>query len=106
MVIAERAGARRATCSEGTRASSRHAAAATSPRTAHRETDVTSDTGRLAGEGTGNMILIGMVSKPKRQDGVEARSLAHAEAREHPIEHVVGRYHADQVGRASCRERV
>src|SRR5439155_23924080 len=46
-VIAERAGARRATCSEGTRASSRHAAAATSPRTAHRETDVTSGTGRL-----------------------------------------------------------
>ena len=45
------------------------------------------------------MIPIWMVGKPKRQDNVRPLppSLAHAEAREHTIEHVVGGYHADQV---------
>jgi hypothetical protein len=56
MVIAERAGARRAAGSEGMRASSRHAVAATSPTSVHRDTDETSDMDGLEENGTGNMI--------------------------------------------------
>src|SRR5437764_10872165 len=78
-VIAESRGAGRAAGAKGMRESLRQALAANAPRTANREAERTSDTGRLARKrGTGKL-------------------LPHAEAREYAIEHIVGRHHADQV---------
>src|SRR5213080_3086667 len=48
---------------DGMRASYTHAAAATSPAVAHRDTDLTNDTGRLRAKGTENMAPIRRVSK-------------------------------------------
>src|ERR1051325_3193618 len=95
------AGRRRAACSVGMLASSRQPVAATAPRTVHREIDRRSDMDGLAGREDGKHD-----PDPDGQQA-ETSSFAHAEAREHAIEHVIGSHHADQVvERAQRRAQV
>src|SRR5213594_3821462 len=56
---------------------------------AHRDTDLTSDIGRLRAKG-GRKTW-------RRLSESASRSLPDAEGREHPIQDVVRRHHADQV---------
>src|SRR5881396_242774 len=66
---------------DGMRASYTHAAAATSPAVAHRDTDLTNDTGRLRAKRIENMAPIRTVSKQYVRHHFPTQKLANTRSR-------------------------
>src|SRR5258706_10961801 len=105
--------------SRETRASYAHAAAATSPTMAHRDTDLTSDIGASGRRGEGEhgpdsqgqqAALLKSGPANVRAASRPGGSLPHAKTREHAIQDVIGGDHADQFverphGGAQVRRR-
>src|SRR5437773_775624 len=81
------------------RASYTHAAAATSPTVAHRDTDLTDDTGRLRAKGTENMAPIRTVSKQAAERDLRELATQLREALAGHDRHGDGRADSRTVGR-------